>query len=86
MELYERNEDLIDLIKQLDEKMNTLEQFIIKELPDGEARLMEIINNTPKPSRPNSAVIDHSVKESLKSISGNVMKDYGYKTNSAISS
>jgi len=65
--------------------MNTLEQFIIKELPDGEARLMEIINNTPKPSRPNSAA-NQSVKESLKSITGNVMKDYGYKTNSAISS
>jgi hypothetical protein len=54
--------------------MNTLEQFIIKELPDGEARLMEIINNTPKPSRPNSA-IQKSVKDSLKSIGGNMMKD-----------
>ena len=86
MELYERNEDLIDLIKQLDEKMNTLEQFIIKELPDGEARLMEIINNTPKPSRPNSAALHESVRSGLKSISGNVMKDYGYKTNSNISS
>ena len=32
MELIERNEDLVDLIKQLDEKLNQLEQFIIKNV------------------------------------------------------
>jgi len=39
---------LIDLIKQLDEKMNLLEKFIIASVPEGEKRLMEIINaSTP---------------------------------------
>lgn len=46
-ELFSRNEDLIDLIKQLDEKMNMLEKFIIKNVDEGETRLMEIINTSP---------------------------------------
>ena len=46
-ELFSRNEDLIDLIKQLDEKMNMLEKFIIKNVEEGETRLMEIINTSP---------------------------------------
>ena len=46
-ELFSRNEDLIDLIKQLDEKMNMLEKFIIKNVEQGETRLMEIINTSP---------------------------------------
>lgn len=40
----ERNEDLIHLVRQLDLKMNQLEQFIISEVPNGEERLMKIIN------------------------------------------
>lgn len=47
-ELYQRNEDLIDLIKQLDEKMSMLEQFIIKNVDNGEDKLMEIINMSPQ--------------------------------------
>ena len=48
LELYSRNEDLIDLIKQLDEKMNMLEKFIVKNVEDGETKLMEIINTSPQ--------------------------------------
>jgi hypothetical protein len=53
VELFERNEDLIDLIKQLDEKMNCLEKYIIANVKDGENELMKIINTpTPGNSRP----------------------------------
>ena len=44
-QLEERNEDLVHLVRQLDLKMNQLEQFIIKEVPNGEERLMKIIND-----------------------------------------
>ena len=44
IELFDRNEELIDLVRSLDEKMNVLEQFIIKNVEDGENRLMELIN------------------------------------------
>lgn len=47
VELYQRNEDLIDLIRQLDEKMSMLEKFIVSNVEDGESRLMEIINMSP---------------------------------------
>ena len=42
--MFDRNEELIDLVKSLDEKMNVLEQYFIKNVPDGEKLLMELIN------------------------------------------
>jgi len=44
IELYDRNEELIDLVKSLDEKMNELEQYIIKNVPNGQEELMKLIN------------------------------------------
>ena len=44
IELFDRNEELIDLVKSLDEKMNVLEQYFMKHVPDGENKLMELIN------------------------------------------
>ena len=40
-----KNEELVDLVKQLDFKMSQLEHFIIKNVEDGERRLMRIIHD-----------------------------------------
>ena len=80
IELFDRNEELIDLVRSLDEKMNVLEQFIIKNVEDGENRLMELINSSiPHSShdtdggarRLNDSIMSLSLKnmeEKLKSI------------------
>ena len=41
----DKNEELLELIRNLDDKMNILEQFFINKVDNGEEVLMELINS-----------------------------------------
>lgn len=50
VELTQKNEDLVELIRILDEKMSKFEQYILDHVPNGEAELHKLIHTSVKQS------------------------------------
>ena len=57
IELFDRNEELIELVSLLDKKMSVLEQYFIKNVVGGEEKLMELVNGSEMNPR-SSGVLD----------------------------
>lgn len=50
-DLAHKNEDLVDLIRILDEKMSKFEQYILENVDNGEEELHKLIHTSARPSR-----------------------------------
>lgn len=72
-ELFMKNEDLVDLIKILDEKMSKFEQYILDHVENGEEELHKLIHTSVKQSLADDVPGDHSIQYTSLSLQISVM-------------